>query len=100
VGAFLLSFNEFDFGYVQHQFSRSLALGRQESLQPELRVELCRGQQAGLGLEGYGADLGLHGSGLARFIERGFMENLELDRRNSRRREPQRAQLKQPAAQL
>jgi hypothetical protein len=95
-----LSFYEFDFGYVQHQFPRSLALGRQESLQPQLRVELRACQQPGLCLESDAADLGFDCSRFPRLVHLRFVPQLELDCGNARRREPQRAQLKQPAAQL
>src|SRR6202165_764963 len=47
-GASSISFNEFDVGYVQHQFLRPLALCRQETLQSHCAIQLGLCNQSGL----------------------------------------------------
>ena len=58
------------------------------------------GDQSRFGLEGDGADLGLHLAPAAGFALLGFVQEREFERRDAGGRQAQGAELKQPAAQL
>jgi hypothetical protein len=85
---------------VQHELLGTVAFRAQEALQLQSRVQLCVGEQPGLRLEGYAADLRLDFTRLARFLLLRLVPQPEFDRGNAGGRIAQRAQLKQPAAQL
>jgi hypothetical protein len=60
-------FDEFDVRHVQHELPRALALGTEEALQLQSRVQPGACQQPRLGVERYAADFGLDFSSAARF---------------------------------
>jgi hypothetical protein len=98
--SFFLSCDEFDIGYVQHQSLRALALRGEESAQPERAAEGPAGEQPGLRLEGHRAELRAHLALRARLVLLRLVRDLEVDRGEPAGRVAQRAELKQPAAQL
>jgi hypothetical protein len=85
---------------VQYELLRAVAFRAEEALQFQPGVQFRACQEPCLGLERYAADLGLDFPGLARFLLLRCVPQLELDGGNAGRRVAQRAQLKQPAAQL
>jgi hypothetical protein len=85
---------------VQHELLGTVAFRAQEALQFQSRVQPCVGEEPGLRLERYAADFRLDLARLARFLLLRLVPEPELNRRDTGRRIAQRAQLKQPAAQL
>jgi hypothetical protein len=92
--------DEFDIGYVQYQSLGALAPGGEEALQLQPAAERAAGDEPRLGLEGHRAELRAHLALAPRLFLLGLVRDLEVDRREPAGRVAQRAELKQPAAQL
>src|SRR3954463_502740 len=99
--AFLfLSFDEFDVGHVQHQLLGALALRGEKAMQLQFRVQFRCCEEPRLRAERDAADFGLDLAGASGFGLLRLVPELELERGKAGGRVAQRAQLKQPAAQL
>src|SRR5262245_34741575 len=94
------SFDEFDVGHMQHELLRALALRGEKAVQLQLRVEFRGCKEPRLRVEGDDADFRLDLARVPRFRLLRLVPKLEFHRGNTGRRVAQRAQLKQPAAQL
>src|SRR3989442_9779070 len=80
-----ISLNEFDVGYVQHQFFRSLALRGEKAMQLDLSIQARLCQQPGLGFKRDPGDFGIDPALCARLVPLRFMPQAEFDCGNARR---------------